>query len=288
MKKRKRLARAGGGTPIAGDKPSSPHSPYGDGPVERRLVRSRSSRVQFCDSAEHGLQLDGKGSRDGLVHSVLPEVSNDSLGEDDDESLPDGHGTQLPRAESMISGSSVPMHFLPSAKLRHWLHGEGFAVLTAKGTRRPYLVGFRRGFSLWFSQADLEEDLLLNRQPSGCAWTSSRADLASALEDGSRLFHIWFGIGTVIEVCLSRAWHVRASVSTGACVCARARVCARGLACVRACVCTPPPSPCSLPAPSTIIDPRKPLVSKGALLCGLCRSQSIRCWRTCSRRCGCT
>ena len=253
MKKRKRFARAGGGTPIAGDKPSSPHSPYGDGPVERRLARRSSSRVQACDGAEHGLQLDGKGSGGGLVHRlVLPEVSNNSLeGEDDDESLPDGHGTQLPRAESMITGSSVPMHFLPSAKLRHWLHGEGFAVLTAKGTRRPYLVGFRRGFSLWFSQADLEEDLLLNRQPSGCAWTRSRADLASALEDSSRLVHIWFGIGTVIEVCLSRAWHVRASVSTGVCVSVRARVCARGLACVRACVRVyPSPLPLLPPCPS--------------------------------------
>ena len=35
------------------------------------------------------------------------------------------------------------------AKLRHWLHGDGFAVLTAKGSKEEYLVSFRIGRSGW-------------------------------------------------------------------------------------------------------------------------------------------
>jgi hypothetical protein len=52
-------------------------------------------------------------------------------------------------AAKSLHGTSVPMHFVPGATLRHWLHGEGFAVLTAKGSQRPYLVSFRTGCSRW-------------------------------------------------------------------------------------------------------------------------------------------
>ena len=37
------------------------------------------------------------------------------------------------------------------AKLRHWLHGDGFAVLTAKGRKEEYLVSFRIGRSGWYA-----------------------------------------------------------------------------------------------------------------------------------------
>ena len=93
----------------------------------------------------------------------------------------------------------------------------------AVGTRAWGPPG-RRASRGRFSEADLEDEFLLDLAPSGVRWTSARADLLRSLRNGARVFHIWFGIGTFVEVRLACA-------RARACVGVRARACACAYAC---------------------------------------------------------
>jgi hypothetical protein len=142
--------------------------------------------------------------------------------------------------------SSVSAHFAPGARLRHWLHGDGFVVLAAQRrsalllkrlssrvkpevmrrsssvTVAPidldeYLVSFRDGLvSQWSSTVELQSDCrLVEKAPEGFAWTtvSKRPDLACVLKSKARVFHMWLGIGTVVTISeVSPLAHARVMV----------------------------------------------------------------------------